>query len=333
MSPIIKFLVSLFVALSLPAKEAPERAIVVETDVVQYKKFRLTQNYIVNMTAENFSILRAKSNSTVATIHIKAEQEVKKGQLLVSLNNNSTKSSLDIAIKMYESLKKEVERLKELRKSNDITKAQLEKVERDFLNASMTVESSKKVMEETEIRAPFDGKVGVPQIVIGESVKPETPIISIRKGAFIAKFYIPASRIRDVSVGQKITISGEESTISEFENTINPLTRTGFARAKFPLCKSCIIGESVFAELTIADKENAILVDRNAIFYNKRKPYVVVVKTNAANETRAEIREVVLGHEQDDQVEILENKLRPQESIVKTDPKRIKADALLKVLP
>ncbi len=313
--------------------EAKERVYVVETEVVTQQKFDLTQRFIGTMTAENFSVLRAKSNSTIASIHVKAEQSVKKGQLLVSLNNSSTKSSLDIAVKMYESLKKEVERLKELKRSNDITKAHLEKVKRDFLNASMTVESNKKVMEETEIRAPFDGIVGVPKVVIGESVKPETPIISIRKGSFIYTFLIPASRIRDIAVGQKIVVNNEESTISELENTIDPLTRTAFARARFPLCRTCIIGESVFADLTIANKEKAILIDRNAVFYDKGKPYVVVVKANENEETKAEIRGVILGHEQDERVEILGDTLRHGDRIVKTDPKRIKPDSLLKVLP
>jgi membrane fusion protein (multidrug efflux system) len=309
-----------------------ERTFVVETTLLSHQPFSLKRRYIGTINAENFSILRVKSTGTVSAIHVKAEQAVKKGQLLISLDNRSGKSSLEIAAKTHQSLKKELERLKELKVSHDVTKAQVDKAKRELLASSMALETTRKGVEETEIRAPFDGVVGVARVVIGESVKPETPIISIKQGAYTLTFLVPPSRIRELSIGQKVSVGEEQSSIAAIERTIDPLTRTGFAKANFSACKSCIIGESVFAWVTVAEKAKALLVDRNAVFYDKGKPFVVVVKTNEAKETRADQREVVLGQEQDGQVEIVSG-ISVGERIVRADPKRITLGALLKVLP
>ncbi len=333
MFPSIKALIVVaLLANGLFSLKMPERTFVVETTVLTPEPFELKRRYIGTINAENFSILRLKSTGIVSAIHIKAEQTVKKGQLLVSLDNRSAKASLDIALKTHKSLNKEFARLKELKASNDVTKAQVDKAKRDLLTASMSLESARKAVEDTEIRAPFDGVVGVPRVVIGESVKPDTPIISVKQGAYTLTFLVPTSRIREMKIGQKVTVGAEQSSISAVERTIDPLTRTGFAKAEFKTCESCIIGESVFAWLSVANKANALLLNRNAIYYDKGKPYVVLVKTTENKETRAEIREVVLGQEQEGRVEILSG-LSPGDRIVRADPKRINPDALLKVLP
>lgn len=326
---IIHFVAILFSANALLA--AGERTFVVETKVIQPEDFIVKRRYIGTINAENFSILRAQSSGTIASIHVKAEEKVKKGQLLVSLDNRSEKSSYEIALKTLKSRQSKMDRLKQLKKTGDVTKGQVDEAKLDILNASMSVENAKKALENSEIRAPFDGIAGVPRVVIGESVKTDTAIISVRKGNYNLTFLVPPKRIRELSVGQEVTTQNETSRISAIEKTIDPATLTGFAKANFPSCKNCIIGESVMSEVTIAHNPKAILISHNSIYYDKGKPFVVRVISNEKNETRAEVREVSLGQEQEGRVEILSG-LSFGDRIVATDPKRITPNAILKVL-
>jgi hypothetical protein len=56
--------------------------------------------------------------------------------------------------------------------------------------------------------------------------------------------------------------------VNAVERSIDPLTRTGFAQVKLKECPRCIVGSSVFAEVTIKTKPKAIMLSRNAIFYS-----------------------------------------------------------------
>lgn len=308
-----------------------ERTFVVETKVVQPENFIVQRRYIGTINAENFSILRAKSAGTIASIAVKPEQNVKKGQLLASQDNRSQKSSLEIALKTHRSLQSKVDRLKKLKNTGDVTKGQVDEAKRDLLNASLNLENAKKALEDTEIRAPFDGIAGVPRVVIGESVKPDTAIISVRQGAYSLIFRVPPKRIRELAVGQEVTTDNGKSTIAAIERTIDPLNLTGFAKTNFPACKNCIIGESIFCQVAVAHNPKAILVNHSSLYYDKGNPYVVRVVSNEKKETRAQPTIVRLGQEQNGLVEIVSG-LSPGDSIVIADPKRITPNALLKVL-
>ncbi len=307
-----------------------ERFFVVETLQAKAESFIIKRRYIGTIKAENFSILEAKSASTVSKIHVKAEQSVKKGQILVSLANSSSHKARLLAEKKVRSLAKALERQKELLKSQDVTKVHVDQAKRDWLEASLALESQKQILENTEIRAPFDGVVGVPRVVNGESVSPGSAIISITNGPYSLSFLVPPSRLRELSVGQKISVNQKDSHISAIEHSIDPKTRTGFARAIFKDCQSCIVGESVFVYVSVLEKPKAILLNKNALYYDQGKPFIVVVINDEHKQARADIREVTLGQEQDGMVEILSG-LMVGEIVVRADPKRLPPKAKLVV--
>jgi multidrug efflux pump subunit AcrA (membrane-fusion protein) len=140
---------------------------------------------------------------------------------------------------------------------------------------------------------------------------------------------IPASRLSEVKTGQRVKIKLLNSTISAVENSIDPDKRTGFATATLPTCDNCIVGDSVFANINVLDKKDAILITKNAVYYKNQKPQVVVVKSDEGKNV-AEIREIILGEEQEGEVEVISG-LKIGEEIVIANPKRIPPNASLSV--
>lgn len=305
---------------------------VVETTVIEpVKNFSVERRYIGKITAEKFSLLSTKSSGTVEAILIKAGQRVKKDQLLVSLNNEIERSALRLAEETLELLNRELVRNRSLYKTQDVTKSQVEKLERDVLAAKVKLAEQKRQLENVEIRAPFDGEVGVPRVSLGELVQPSTVIISIIDGAFSVMVRIPASRLNEVKKGQEIRALSITSTIGAVERIIDPLTRTGFAKAMLPHCKSCILGDSAFVHISVHKKDNAILLPRNAIFYKEGKPLVVVVKTEADGSKHAKLMEVSVGEEQAGRVEIVSGLVKGDEVVV-INPERLTDGAKVSVL-
>lgn len=313
--------------------KAPETAFVVETVVVKpVAQFSVERRYIGTIRAERFSLLTPKSAGIVQGIHVNAGQQVKKGQLLVSLKGSIERRSMELAEQNLKSLNSELTRNRSLLKSQDVTKSHVEKLEREVLQARSKLEEQNRLLENVEIRAPFDGIVGVARVVLGESVQATTTIISVMDGPFSIFINIPASRLGEIKPGQPVRIKSSKSIISAVEMSIDPVTRTGFAKAIFPTCEGCIVGDSAYANITVHEKSQAILINRNAIYYQNAKPHVVVVtKGTDGKELRAKVREVVVGEEQDGLAEITEG-LASGEEIITANPKRVTDGALLSVV-
>ncbi len=256
---------------------------------------------------------------------------MKKGQLLISLKSGIEKRTRGIAQKNLSLAKKEFDRNLSLYKSQDITKSALDKMERDLLVANSKLEDAMRQMEDVEIRAPFDGIVGVPRVVRGQTVHPGETIISIMAGPYSVSINIPGSRLSEVQVGQTVRVKSVTTTISAVERSIDPISRTGFAKAIFSSCDSCIVGDSVYAHIIVHEKPNAILINRNAVFYKNKKPYVVAVVKAADGSLTADIREIALGVEQEGQVEI-QSGVSAGDQIVIANPKRVNQGAKVTVV-
>jgi len=305
---------------------------VVETVVAKEEPFSFKRRYIGVIGTEYFSLLKPQVSGTIDEINVKADQAVKKNQRLFSLDNSDLKKSVLLDQKNLALAKKALSRSLVLKKTHDVTKAQVDQDEHAVLAAEQKLADSKNALKNSEIEAPFDGVVGVPRVVMGQSVTPADTLISIRQGIYSVTLRIPASRLKEIAVGQAVLVNKETAHIDAVERSVDPLTRTGFAKATLKSCARCIVGSSVFADVTIEDKPKAIMLSRNVIFYEKGQPHVVVVKTDQAQKSTAEIRPVSLGKEQDAMVEILSG-LRPGEVVVKANAKRLRPGSLLKVLP
>lgn len=312
--------------------EVPAITYVVETIIVKpVDKFAISRRYIGTIGAEKFSLLSPKSAGTVSSIDIVAGQQVKKDQLLVSFRGNVEKRGLVLAQQNLSLAEAELKRSRELYRTQDIKKSELENSERAVLTAKTRIEEQRRQVENIEIRAPFDGVVGVPRVAMGQSVSPTDTIISIMDGPYSLTINIPGPRLSEVKVGQAVSVKDAKTTISAVEMSIDPRTKTGFAKAVIKTCEACIIGDSVYAHITVHEKPNAILINRNAIFYQNAKPHVVVVKKNGEGKLIADVREISVGEEHEGMVEVISG-IAAGDEIVIANPKRVPKDAQVSVL-
>lgn len=324
------FRIFLFLLIARNLWSFPNVAYVVETAVVKPTKFSIERLYIGTIKAEKFSVLTAKSTSTVEKIHVKAGKKVKKGDLLISLKSGVEKAGFDLAKKSLSLLEQQFGRYKKLYKTNDITKSEIDRLEGEVLSSRSKVEDQRRSLDNVQITAPFDGIVGVPRVVLGESVSAGASLISISDGPFLVFINIPPSRLLEVKAGQRVKLNDISSTISAVDQSIDEKTRVGFANAIFPKCESCIIGNSVYVKITVLEKDQALLINHNAIYYKNQKPNVVLVVRDKGK-TTSMIKEIVIGEQQDGLVEVLSG-LKSGDEIVTANPKRIPANSTLTVL-
>jgi membrane fusion protein (multidrug efflux system) len=312
------------VALKAFTDGPPDITFVVETLTAKPELFQIKRNYIGMVGAASSSMLHTQSVGNVANVLVKDGDLVKKGQVLVTLDNAAQSKDLSLAKEQAASLKVEYERLKSLHQSGDVTTAKMEQAKRAWSQAKSAVEKSGQTVADTQVQAPFDGIVGVPRVDIGQRITAETEVISMVKGPFYLKVLVPASKLNELKIGQTALVLEQTGKVTAVEKFIDPKTRTGFAKVSLP-GSSYLVGSSVPLQIVILENPQAILIPEKAIFYQDKKPFVVVIKDD-----KAEHRQIVTGAQQDGMVEITSG-LQVGEVVVKINPKRLMPGSKVKV--
>jgi membrane fusion protein (multidrug efflux system) len=136
--------------------------------------------------------LRPQVPGYITAIHFKEGERIKKGQKLYSIDQQQSEAAYQQALanlKVQETnlirAEKDVERYRELNKSDAIAKQQVDYAEAAYEAAQKQVEAAKATVRsvQTNVRystivAPFDGTIGISAVRIGASVVPGVTLLN-----------------------------------------------------------------------------------------------------------------------------------------------------------
>ncbi|MEZ4912118.1 MAG: efflux RND transporter periplasmic adaptor subunit [Saprospiraceae bacterium] len=183
--------------------------------------------------------LRSEISGRVTGIYFSEGSFVKKGQLLVQVNDDELKAQAKkIEVEM------ELQREREDRQKQLLTAKAISQDEFDItstnvklLQANLDILQSQ--IKKTQILAPFSGKIGLKHISIGSIITTSTTIASLQETNPIKlDFNIPEKYNHLVKTGSQVTFTLANSTknytatVHAKEPKIDPQTRTVSIRAK-----------------------------------------------------------------------------------------------------
>ncbi len=173
-------------------------------------------------------------------------------------------------------------------------------------------------MDETTIRAPFDGVVAELYITEGSMVSSATPVVLFVSSQLEAVVNIEESRINQIRDGQNAALRvnaypGEDfpAVVTSIAPVADSATHT-FVVKVTPVDEAGKLRAGMYADLSllVEEKQAALLVPRAALTMINDKESVYVVTDNVAA-----VRQVTTGLSDRDNVEILSG-LRPAETVV-----------------
>ena len=244
--------------------------------------------------AESVKVGSARMAGRVEWVGVKEGDRVSKGQVLVKLDG-------------YESAEKEYERMKKLHEQGFASDLELER--------------AKTAMENARIVAPISGMITELSVIPGEAISPGTPIMTL------VDFYHPWLEIQvdevdisKVKLGQRVKFTTDAFPGQEFFGKIvwinnkAELKKVGGrvrldeesmvfrAKVEFEDGKEILKpGMSVYAEVIVGDKENVLVIPREAVTLREGKKVVFVIRKGYAEE-----RSVELGIKDAEKVEVLQ---------------------------
>lgn len=258
---------------------------VVEPGLVE-DKIRSTGTVLAN---EEVS-LRSEIAGIIRQINFREGGRVRKGDLLVKIDDSELRAQLQ-KLESQRQLAKDIEnRRRTLYESKLISAEEYDRAQIELTSIVADITLTRARIEKTEIRAPFDGIIGLRYVSEGSYVTSTTHIATLQNLSSIKiDFSIPERYVNDVRKGQTIqfrltglpgTSSGE---IYAVEPKIDPATRTVLLRA---LCSNdegrILPGAFAEIELTLRQLENALMVPTEAVVPQLGGQLVYCIRNGAA---------------------------------------------------
>jgi len=174
----------------------------------------------------------------VSAIEFQSGQTVRHGQVLVELDSRVERAEL-ASLKAQASLARvSAGRARSLFKAEAVPKAQLDSAESALQSATANAGALQAQIDRKTVRAPFDGRLGIRLVNLGQYLNPGTPITDLQSAdANYVDFTLPQQQLAQLAVGMVVRINEglpgprAEAAIAAIDPTLDPVTRSGRVRA------------------------------------------------------------------------------------------------------
>jgi membrane fusion protein (multidrug efflux system) len=208
---------------------------------VEAAEWEPTTPAIGSLVAERGVVLAAELAGTVREIAFEAGTLVRRGAVLVRLDTSAEEAQL-AAAEANASLARLVrDRARRLRHGEANTPADLDAAEARAKEADATAANLRVIIAKKTIRAPFDGRIAIRQVELGQFVSPGSPVASLQSVSPIhADFWLPQQALAQLQQGQRARVSTDtfpgvqwDGEITTVNPEVDPSTRNVRVRATF----------------------------------------------------------------------------------------------------
>jgi membrane fusion protein (multidrug efflux system) len=255
----------------------------------------------------------------------------KKGDVLVKLDSSSEIAQLKTAEADLELARANLQRARDLATRKVISKQELDSAESAFGQKQGTVDNMRSFIGKKEVRAPFDGQLGIRYVNVGQMVKGGDQVVSLQTlDPVFVDFALPQQELSKLSSGLEVrvhtdAISGREfkGKLTAVNSMVDPVTRNVGLQATLDN-PDHVLRPGMFAkvEVELPEKHKTMVVPGSAISYAPFGDSVFVIEKKKDEKTGKEsqtIRQqfVRVGEARGDFVAINEG-LKANETIVST---------------
>jgi membrane fusion protein (multidrug efflux system) len=253
----------------------------------------------------------------VKQINFDSGAEVHRGDVLVKLDTSTEEAQLAAAQADLQLAQSNARRAKVLRKTAANTPSDLDAAESRLAGTEAQVMLLKATINKKTIRAPFDGRLAIRQIELGQVLAAGATVASLQSVTPIhAEFWLPQQVLADLHVNMRAQLQTDVFPGKKWDGvvtTINPevdiSTRNVRVRATFPNTDGTL-HPGMFANVDVLsnDERPALVIPATAVMYapygdsvfsveNKDKTLIAHQKFVRLGERRGDLVAVTTGVE------------------------------------
>jgi len=280
-------------------------------------------------------VIRPEVAGKVAEIAFQEGQAVKKGALLIKLDDSVARATLAQAQASIAFSRAELNRAEELFRQNTGPARNREQAQAKLQADEAAVQLAKAQLEKMTLTAPFDGVLGLRKVSVGDVIAAGKDIVNLEAiDTLKLDFRVPEAYLPAVKAGQTLNVAVDAFPGRTFEGNviaIDPLVdvngRAVAIRARVANTDGAL-RPGLFARvrLTIDEQPNAVLVPEQAIVAFGNNQFVFKVVEGKVAQTP-----VKLGERRNAEVEITSG-LKPGDVVVTAGQLKIRDGAPVAVV-
>ena len=199
---------------------------------------KLTQQPILyeavgTVTARTVSTVSSKLMGVIQSVHVREGDLVKKGDLLVSIDQRQVTAYLANAQAAAEVAAKEYQRFQQLLETQSASQQEFERAEAQYRQAQAALAAAAVSTKDAKVRAPYDGRVVAKMIESGDLASPGTPFLTLeQEGRYCTDLVLPERHIQSVQVGLRVKVVVPAMNNREFDGEVGRIIPTADARSR-----------------------------------------------------------------------------------------------------
>ncbi len=324
-------------------KDSNSKLALVTTIKTEEREFRHYLDLQGNVMTKQNVLIYPEMAGTLIKVYVKEGQNVKKGQLLATIDDGGMSSQLEQLKTQAALAKTTFERQKRLWEQKIGSEIQYLQAETNYQAVMNSVKQAESQLAKSSIRAPFSG-------IIDNVIQEQGTVVSPASGQAIFRIInlsdmyievdVPESYINGVTVGKEVNIyfpvlgDSITSTIRQTGNFINPTNRSFRVEIAVPNTKNTI-KPNLTARVQINDysNTNAILIPQSLISENAEGEQYVYVATEVDSDNMAVAKKQIIrtGLTQGDFVEVLAG-ITPEVQVVMEGARNVRENQKVKII-
>lgn len=281
-------MISRLVAASKTQGPPPEAVSVGEVVADQWE---ITVPSVASVVAYQGIVVSAEAEGVVRKISFAAGAVVKAGDVLVQLDTEVETAQLHAAEAAAALADSNFRRAQELFGSRTISQAELDAADAAVKQAQAQAENLRAVINKKTMRAPFEGRLGIRQINLGQFLNKGAPVVSLQAlDPVFVEFSVPQQTLSKVQEGFRVRVTTDVSPGEKFEGKltainpeVDPTTRNVRMQATLANPEGKLHpGMFVNAEVILPGKRDVLVIPQTAVLFAPYGDSVFVVQQGEA---------------------------------------------------
>jgi len=316
------------------SKSAKQKVSNIRVEGYIVKPTTLNQTITVSGTLKPFeeTVLMTDISGRVISINLPEGKKVKQGSLLIKLFDSDLQAQLQKAQASLQIAEQTLKRQSELIKVNGISQSDYDQAQLQTNSIRADIEVIRAQIRKTEVRAPFDGTIGLRNISVGAQVTPNTPLVTLRDISQLKlDLSVPEKYSSQINPGTKLKFTLQASDkkydaiVLATEEGIESATRNLKVRAIVKKSSAELTpGSFATVDIQLKENPNALMVPSQSIIPQARDKSIIIAKGGKAKFTR-----VVTGIRSASKVEVIKG-LQVGDTVVTTGILYLKPGAPIK---
>lgn len=292
--------------------------------------------------AANGVELAFETAGIVSQIKFKANQEVRKGEVLVQLDDTVERADIQDVQAAVKTAESSFERAKTLSSRGYGTEANFDQASALLAAARSRLARLQATIDQKALKAPFSGVIGIPRIDVGQYLQPGTVIASFQDlSSMKVDFTVPEQRAGEIKLGQEIRAGVTEADLPfkgrviGKDPRVDPATRLVSVQALIEDNKDGVIlpGQFLHVEAILPEQPNVMTVPQTAVITSLYGDYVYTVEQEERAGQQVQVVKQVFvktGRRRGGAIEILSG-IQSGQQVVASGQNKLQAGATVKI--